>query len=201
VGTDPSGIVTILGEGWYNASKSVSLSAPSVSGYTFLNWDVDSVSQGSGVSSITVSMNGPHTATAHYAIAPPTLSVSISPPSASIHVGQSTHFTSTVNGGTTPYNYQWYLNGEKVSGATSNSWTFVPTAPGTYSLYLKVTDNNGNTAQSAPATVNVSPAVAVPVGGYSVSLVKQTPASSMAMYAMLMVLFGAVLSIKKRKRK
>jgi len=115
VRTDPSGIVTIPGEGWYNSSKSVSLSAPSVSGYTFLNWDVDGANQGSGVSSITVSMNAPHTATAHYAA--------------------------------------------------------------------------------------VSPPPQVPVGGYSISLVKQTPMSTMAIYAMLMALFGASLSFTKRKRK
>lgn len=201
VRTDPSDIATIPGEGWYNSSKSVSLTAPSVSGYTFLNWDVDGVSQGSGVSSITVNMNAPHVATAHYAIIPPSLSVSISPTSASIHVGQSTTFTSTVSGGTAPYSYQWYLNGSSVSGAISSSWTFSPTAPGTYSVYLKVTDKNSNTAQSAPATVNVSPAGGVPVGGYSISLVKQTPVSSMTMYAMLIVLFGATLSLTKRKRK
>jgi hypothetical protein len=201
VRTDPSGIATIPGEGWYNSSKSVSLTAPSVSGYTFLNWDVDGVSQGSGVSSITVNMNAPHVATAHYAIIPPSLSVSISPLSASIRVGQSTTFTSTVSGGTPPYSYQWYLNSSSVPSATSSSWTFSPTAPGTYSVYLKVTDKNGNTAQSAPATVNVSPAGGVPVGGYSISLVKQTPVSSMTMYAMLIVLFGAALSLTKRKRK
>jgi hypothetical protein len=201
VRTDPSGIATIPGEGWYNASKSVSLSAPSVSGYTFLNWDVDGASKGSGVSSITVNMNAPHAATAHYTPVAPSLSVSINPPSASIRAGQSTTFTSTVNGGTTPYNYQWYLNEDIVSGATSSSWTFSPTAPGTYSVYLKVTDKNGNTAQSAPATVNVSPAGGIPVGGYSISLVKQTPVSSMTTYAMLIVLFGAALSLTKRKRK
>jgi PKD repeat protein len=146
-------------------------------------------------------MDAPHIATAHYAIIPPSLSISISPPSASICVGQSTAFTSTVSGGITPYSYQWYLNGSSVSGATSSSWAFSPTAPGTYSVYLKVTDKNGNTAQSAPATVNVSPAGGVPVGGYSISLVKQTPVSSMTMYAMLIALFGAALSLTKRKRK
>jgi hypothetical protein len=114
VKTDPSGIVTIPGEGWYNASKSVSLSAPSVSGYPFLNWDVDGVSQGSGVSTINVNMNMPHTAIAYY-------------------------------------------------------------------------------AHPAPPSV--------PVGGYSISLVKQIPVSSMTMYAMLIVLFGLVLSLRKRKRK
>jgi uncharacterized repeat protein (TIGR02543 family) len=66
VRTDPLGIVTIPGEGWYDASTNVTLTAPSVAGYNFLNWDVDGVSQGAGVASITLSMNMPHNATAHY---------------------------------------------------------------------------------------------------------------------------------------
>jgi len=72
VRTDPSGIVTIPGEGWYDVTATVPLTAPSVVGYNFLNWDVDGVSQGTGVASITVTMDMSHTATAHYQrVAPP----------------------------------------------------------------------------------------------------------------------------------
>ncbi len=72
VGTDPIGIVTIPGEGEYDSSTDVTLTAPTVANYNFVNWDVDGVSQGSGVNPITVHMDGPHTATAHYqAAAPP----------------------------------------------------------------------------------------------------------------------------------
>jgi PKD repeat protein len=66
VRTDPPAITTIPGEGWYDQSQSVQLIAPTVSGYTFQYWDVDGVSQGTGVTTITVAMNAPHTATAHY---------------------------------------------------------------------------------------------------------------------------------------
>jgi hypothetical protein len=66
VKTNPSGIATIPGEGWYDESTGVSLAAPSVAGYTFLYWDVDGVSQGAGVASISVIMTAPHTATANY---------------------------------------------------------------------------------------------------------------------------------------
>jgi hypothetical protein len=198
VRTDPSGIATIPGEGWYNASKSVSLSAPSVSGYTFLNWDVDGASQGSGVSSITVNMNAPHTATAHYAVIPPSLSVSISPLSASILVGQSTTFTSTVSGGTSPYKYQWYLTGNSVLGATSSTWTFTPTTSGIYYVYLQIKDANNNTAQSETARVVVS---GVSFGGYSVSLTKPVAKTPLICYSMLLAIFSAVLILFKRKRK
>jgi hypothetical protein len=75
VKTDPAGIVSIPGEGWHDASTGVSLTAPSVSGYRFLNWDVDGVSQGTGVATITANMNVAHTATAHYQAIPPSASV------------------------------------------------------------------------------------------------------------------------------
>ncbi len=66
VRTNPSSIVTIPGEGWYNISTIVPLSAPPVSGYNFQYWDVDGNVQGTNVTSIAVTMNAPHTATAHY---------------------------------------------------------------------------------------------------------------------------------------
>jgi hypothetical protein len=183
---------------WYDASANVILTAQSVTGYTFNNWTVDGTSQGSGVNPITVTINAPHTATAHYTpIAPPS-SVSISPLSATIYVGQSVPFTSTVTGGTPPYSYQWYMNDNPVSGATSSSWMFTPTTTGVYYVYLKVTDANGIIAQSETARIVVT---TVPVGGYTISLAKQTLTSQMAVYTMLIALFGVGMSLIKRKRK
>jgi PKD repeat protein len=273
VRTDPPGITTIPGEGWYDLSQSVQLTAPTVSGYTFQYWDVDGVSQGTGVATITVVMNAPHIATAHYTpqvvtynlkieattggttnpapgiyiyaagtqvqvtanpssgyifdhwelngtnvgttttytvtmnanyvlkaffkTAPTPLSVSISPMSASIPVGQQVSFTSTVSGGTPPYIYQWYLNNQPVSGANSTTWTFKPTATGTYYVFLKVTDAAGNTAQSDPARITVSSA---PVGGYSIALPRNDKFTTIGVYALLLGLFATVLSIAKHKR-
>jgi len=51
---------------WYNASVSVALTAQTVSGYTFSNWSVDDSSQGEGTNPITINMNTPHTAVAHF---------------------------------------------------------------------------------------------------------------------------------------
>ncbi|MDI6691212.1 MAG: PKD domain-containing protein [Candidatus Bathyarchaeota archaeon] len=62
------------------------------------------------------------------------------PFSDSIILGHSVQFTSSVTGGTSPYKYQWYLNGNPVLGANSSSWTFTPTATGVYYVYLSVTD-------------------------------------------------------------
>jgi len=66
VRTLPPGIASIPGEGWYDTSMSAPLSAPSVSGYNFQYWDVDGNALGGNVTSMTVTMNAPHTATAHY---------------------------------------------------------------------------------------------------------------------------------------
>ncbi|MEM3576948.1 MAG: PKD domain-containing protein [Candidatus Bathyarchaeia archaeon] len=274
VRTDPPGIVTIPGEGWYDASQSVQLTAPTVSGYTFQYWDVDGASQGSGVNPITVVMNAPHTATAHYAaqvitytlkiettaggttnpapgtytyasgsqvqvIAIPSggyvfdhwelngtnvgtsttytvtmnsnyvlkaffksalspLSISINPMSESIFVGQQVTFTSSVTGGATPYTYQWYLNDAAVSGANGTSWTFKPTTTGIYYVYLKVVDAGSNIAQSSVAKITVG---TVSVGGYSVSLIGAPQTTPVAAYALVLCLFGIILSLTKRKRK
>ncbi|MEM2779752.1 MAG: PKD domain-containing protein [Candidatus Bathyarchaeia archaeon] len=276
VRTDPPGIATIPGEGWYNSLQSVQLMAPTVTGYTFQYWDVDGTSQGSGVNPITVVMNAPHTATAHYTPtvityrlkieataggttnpAPgtytyaagtqvqvtaipsggyvfdhwelngtnvgtattytvtmndnyvlkaffkqvPPLTVSISPMSASIVVGQQITFTSAVSGGTPPYAYQWFVSNNPAPGATSNSFTFTPTAPGIYYITLKVTDAAGNTAQSDAARVTVSSA---PVGGYSIAIIADSEGSTITttcVYGLLLCVFASVLSVTRRKRR
>jgi hypothetical protein len=63
---------------------------------------------------------------------------------------------------------------------------------------LKVTDAFGNTAQSEAAKITVT---TVPVGGYSISLVKRNTTSEIAAYTILIALFSAILSLTKRKWK
>jgi len=92
---------------------------------------------------------------------PPT--VTVSPTSVTLDVGQSQVFASYVQGGTSPYTYQWCLNNAAVSGATSSSWTFMPSSSGAYSIYVNVTDNVGFKVKSntASATVNAAPLVSI----------------------------------------
>jgi len=118
----------------------------------FEYWELDSVNVGSA-NPYTVLMDKNHTLKAVFSLVPSPLSVSISPLSASIPVGQPVTFTSTVSGGYTPYTYQWYLNDTQVSGATMNNWTFTPTTLGTYIVHLKVTDAYNSTVQSQNALI------------------------------------------------
>ena len=90
-------------------------------------------------------------------------SVSISPSSVVMNVGQSQLFTSSVTGGTSPFAYQWFLNGFPVSGATSATWAFIPVSAGSYYIYLNVTDNVGVEAESNIALVTVYPATQISI--------------------------------------
>jgi len=64
VGTSPSGITTIPGQGWYDSGTKVSLTVPYVAGYKFITWKVDENPRPGYT--IQVLMDGPHTATAYY---------------------------------------------------------------------------------------------------------------------------------------
>jgi hypothetical protein len=160
---------------WYDASTGVTLTAQTVTGYTFSYWDVDGASQGSLVNPITVTVTTNHTATAHYV---QVLSVTINPVSSKIKIGESVTFTSSVLGGSSPYSYQWYLNGSAVSGATSPTWTFAPNSLqpiGNYTVYLIVTDSLTNTAQSNVAIVTVAPPLSVTISPMSASILPGQP--------------------------
>jgi hypothetical protein len=98
------------------------------------------------------------------------LSVTISPIPVTMDYGQSQIFSSSVSGGTGPYSYQWYLNGAKVSGATGPTWTFTPSAGGSTTIYVKITDSASTqvTTQSNIASVTVNAALSVAVSPNSV---------------------------------
>jgi len=186
----------------YTANSSVQVTAIPNANYLFDHWELDTVNAGSA-NPYTVLMDNNHTLKAvfTYSPPPPPLSASISPLSASILVGQSVTFTSTVSGGYTPYSYQWYLNGAPVSGATSNTWIFTPTTGGIYYIYLKVTDAKANTAQSDTARITVA---TVPVGGYSIPIERPATARPVLPYyiALIATLTAVFTKLRpKTKRK
>jgi outer membrane protein assembly factor BamB len=101
-----------------------------------------------------------------------TLDVSISPKSASLDVNQSQTFTILSHvGGTSPYSYQWYLNSASVNDATGTSWTYTPSAPGSYKVYVKVKDSVGMQNVSNIATVSVNQSLTVTITPSSISFV------------------------------
>ena len=95
--------------------------------------------------------------------------VSVSPTSWTMDIGQSKAFTAIASGGSGSYTgYQWYVGGTAQSGATASTFSYSPGSAGTFSITVTVTDSLGATsAQSTSATVTVSasPTVSIaPVG-------------------------------------
>jgi hypothetical protein len=181
------------GQHQYPYDTVVSVTAMANPEYVFHHWELDGFNVGS-TNPYLVTMNQNHTLKAVFY---EPLSVTIAPLSASVYVGQPVIFTSSISGGLPPYVYKWFLNGNPVSSATT--WTFTPTSPGIYYVYLNVTDGYSNIKQSATAKVTVT--TPPTVGGYSVSLSKQMPSIQVSGYTAIIILFGAVLSLIKRKRR
>ena len=192
--TDPAGVSS------HACGSYVDVTAIPEACYVFDHWELDGSPAGSD-NPISVLMDDDHALHAVFTYSPPSVSVSISPLSASFAPGDSVYFTSMIGGGTSPYTYQWYLNGGPVSGATLSTWTFTTTSTGTYYVYLKIADACNTTAQSETAQVTVRTKPSGPVGGYSVSLTKTATNTPSTYYTMLLTIFGVAISLIRRKRK
>ena len=92
------------------------------------------------------------------------LTVSVSPSSWVMDVGQSETFTAAPSGGSGSYTgYQWYVNGSAQSSQVGSTFSFAPASGGTYLIGATVTDSSGATSQSstAPVSVATSPSVSI----------------------------------------
>ena len=87
------------------------------------------------------------------------LIATISTPTAATDVGLQIQFSASAAGGTPPYSYQWYSNGNPAAGATSSSFTFSATSPGTYNIYATIKDSSNTQADSNSIAVTVYPQV------------------------------------------
>ena len=184
----------------YPCCTNVSVTAVPDVCYEFSHWELDGAPAGS-VNPIVVHMDDDHVLHAVFTYSPPPLSVQISPPSASICLGDSVHFSSEIDGGLSPYTYQWYVDSSPVSGESSSTFTFTPPLSGIYYVYLKVTDGCNTVAQSQTAKITAKDCF----GGYSASLTsmspkRQTTTIQIAGYITLIALFGLVLNLIRRKR-
>jgi parallel beta-helix repeat protein len=185
-----------------SANSTVQVTAIPEANYLFDYWELDDINVGSA-NPYSVYMEKDHTLKPvflpfPFQPHPPPLSASISPLSASILIGQSVTFTSTVYGGYTPYSYQWYLNGNPVSGANATSLEFTPTTSGIYYVHLKVTDAKGNPAQSETARITVA---TVPVGGYSFPIQVSTKAEPVLPYIALITALTVIFTKLRPKTK
>ena len=167
-GATPTGTATFqvkIGSGSYsNIGSAVTLSSGSAStSYTPLTagsyqfqviYSGDNVYIGATGSAASLTVN-----------AAPT--VSVSPSSWTMDVGQSKTFSATPSGGSGSYpstGYQWYVGGSAQPGQTGSTFSYSPGSSGSYSITVTVTDSLGSTsAQSPAATVNVaaSPTVSI----------------------------------------
>ena len=112
----------------------------------------------------------------------PSPTVSISPQSSTIFQGQSSLLSSAISGGTSPYTYQWYNDtsgsGIAISGATASSYSVFGGATGTFTYYLMIRDNVGETATSSIATVSVNPVTTTSTTSTTTTTTSSTSTSS-----------------------
>jgi len=91
---------------------------------------------------------------------PAPLGCKLEPESAVVDKGQLVGFTATAWGGTPPYTIEWILNGSVVKTDTTNestTYNFSSDTPGTYELYVRVTDSSSPliTVESKVSTIVV----------------------------------------------
>jgi hypothetical protein len=97
-----------------------------------------------------------------------------------IDSGASATFTAVISGGTSPYNYTWYVNGAPYD--SNQTTTFSPQQTGTYTIYANVMDNGNPIQQASSVTYTVT--------------VPETPVLAVALLAAST--FGAILITRKK---
>lgn len=88
---------------------------------------------------------------------PQPLAIKTQPTSATVLAGLPATFSVAVKGGTSPYAYQWYKNGAKVTGATSATYSFV-TSGRDYNakIHAVITDAAGASLTTSTAILTIS---------------------------------------------
>ena len=98
-----------------------------------------------------------NSAPAHlYVLVPPKITPTINLQHQAVHVGSNAFFAVTASG-TAPLSYQWRLDGQELSGQTSNTITFSAVQPTDEGDYTVVITNVAGAVTSEPARLWVVP--------------------------------------------
>ncbi len=87
----------------------------------------------------------------------PTLSASLAESASALNFGNIINFTVTVEGGVAPYTYGWFIDDQLVQTSNSPYYSTNTQPVGPHHIYAKVTDTDGNTAQTLSPEFNVLP--------------------------------------------
>lgn len=134
--------------------STVEISNPTRDGYTFAGWSVSETGSTISGTNLTIGAGNVTLTAIWYKL--PVLDASY-PSNMTILLGNSVTSKALVaiDGNPTNYTYQWYKNGNAVSGATNSSYTFTPSAVSNTTVYCKVTTSAGTvTSRTATITTN-----------------------------------------------
>ncbi len=88
-------------------------------------------------------------------IAPASFSTAL-PATKAVTAGQTLTLTVAVTGGSSPYNYQWYKEGNAISGANAATYTKASAAAADSGVYKVVVQDDLGNILSGASTVTVS---------------------------------------------
>jgi large repetitive protein len=156
-----------------------------------------------GVFTVTVEFSdsngfGPVSASSPFIVHPAAseLQVSLSTESTTVSIGDAVTVSAVVSGGTPPITLSWTMNGEPIPGATSVSYTFVPSGPGTYTLTVTVSGSAGVGATSASLTITAgSSSGHASTSGWAGSAVEISVG-----VAGVLALLGVAVLLRRRRR-
>ena len=107
--------------------------------------------------------------------------VSLSPTSWTMDVGQTETFTASVSGASGTLSYQWYVDSVLQSGQVTSTFSYSPSSSGSYSIYVTANDSaDGLSGSSNVVTVTVNSALVAPTVTATPTTVNQGQTSSLS---------------------
>lgn len=146
---------------YYQGSDVASLSRKDTGNTSAISTTYSHTFASSGTKTFYVTLSGAYSGTGNkvdlYVNSDP--SVSITTSANPVISNQSVTFNASASGGTTPYSYQWYVNGNAVSGATSSTYSpsFDVSAHAYENVNVTVKDATGYSVNSNTVNEIVNP--------------------------------------------